>query len=123
MARLEPSDAPCLIMTDDELKAANTLGEWRNDRHDLAAARIFGGPRVDDNFPQAFQRYREAPRTLISAFSKRTTPFSQAPSEERGTLLKTVRNIFIKTPSVSEHHTSASTIDAKNVVSLRPNIN
>ena len=115
-------------MTDEELKAANTLGEWRNDRHDLAAARIFGGPRVDDNFPQAFQRYREAPRTPMNLFNRRATPFTP-PIEERGTLLQTVRNIFVpasakaKSSSVAEHHTGTPAVDAKNVVSLRPNIN
>ena len=110
-------------MTEEELKAANTLGEWRNDRHDLAAARIFGGPRVDDNFPQAFQGYGVAPRTPMNLFNRRATPFTQ-PGEERGTLLKTVRNVFVKqNPSVAEHHTGTSAVDAKNVVGFRPNIN
>jgi hypothetical protein len=55
MARLE---VPCLILDEDEL--AKGLGEWRQDRHNLEAARIFGGPA--EAFPSAFHRTRKAPR-------------------------------------------------------------
>jgi hypothetical protein len=94
MARLE---IPCLILDEDELKSVAAVGEWRQDRHNLEAARIFGGAPDTARFPTAFQR-RE--KNLISRIK---TAF-------RG-------------PSVGEHHASAPAIDPKNIVSLRPNIN
>jgi len=58
MARFE-SEIPCLILDDDELKSRAVVGEWREDRHNLEAARIFGssGPN-QGTFPTAFQSYR-----------------------------------------------------------------
>jgi hypothetical protein len=57
MARL---DIPCLILDEDELKSAAAVGEWRQDRHNLEAARIFGG--AAEAFPSAFHRTRKPPR-------------------------------------------------------------
>jgi hypothetical protein len=55
MARLE---VPCLILDEDELAKRVVVGEWRQDRHNLEAARIFGGA-TDTRFPTAFQRVRK----------------------------------------------------------------
>jgi len=83
-------------MSQEELKAAATVGHWREDRHNLEAARAFGSAvEGREGFPSAFKRYQR-PRSLI----------------------QTVRKAF----SVGEHHTSATAVDAKNIVGLRPNI-
>ena len=59
MARLE---IPCMILDECELEQRITLGEWRQDRHDLEAARIFGGTPIDPmKFPATFQRTRSRP--------------------------------------------------------------
>jgi hypothetical protein len=94
MAKLE-TQIPCLVLSEEELKALAKVGQWREDRHNLEAARAFGFEGRPDGFPSAFKRYQR-PRSLIQS----------------------VRKAF----SVGEHHTSTSAVDAKNIVSLRPNI-
>ena len=98
MARLE---IPCLILDEEELKQKAVVGEWRQDRHNLEAARIFGGV-IDSKFPNAFQRARPRPVSLLNR-------------------IKT--NILRIPGSVSEHKTSPAPVDAKDVISLRPSIN
>ena len=107
-------------MTEDELKANSKLGEWREDRHNLEAARIFGGARTDETFPTAFQRYHKP--EVMNPFKKRATPFTKPPEEEKGSLVKAIRSAFERPKSVGEHQASAPAIDPKNVVGLRPNI-
>jgi len=99
MARLE---IPCLILDEDELKHAATVGEWRQDRHNLEAARIFGGT-TDTKFPNAFQR----PRRLEA---------------KPQSLMNRIKTTF-RIPSVSEHQASPASVDAKNIVGLRPDVN
>ena len=107
MARL---DIPCLILDEEELKQKAVVGEWRQDRHNLEAARIFGGAHIDsEKFPNAFQRARPKrgadprPKSLLGR-------------------IKTTFRIPTET-LVPEHKTSATTIDTKDVVGLCPNMN
>ena len=54
MARLE---VPCMVLDEYDLQQRTTLCEWRQDRHDLEAARVFGGAHMDmTKFPIAFHR-------------------------------------------------------------------
>jgi hypothetical protein len=93
MARLE---IPCLILDEDELKNVAAVGEWRQDRHNLEAARVFGGGADTTRFPTAFQRREKS-------------------------LIGRIKTAF-RGPSVGEHHTSAPAIYTKNIVGLRPDV-
>ena len=107
MARLE-IHPPCLVLSEAELKIAATLGEWREDRHNLEAARSLGQAidlRVDEPFPSAFKRYQRIGKKAV---------------QDKSSLIQSVRRIF---GSVGEHHTRAPAVDTKDVVRLRPNIN
>ena len=109
MARLE---VPCLILDEDELSKKAAVGEWRQDRHNLEAARIFGGAHIDlEKFPNAFQRVRAAPRRVADP----------RPSSLLGRIRSSFR--IPATASVPEHKTSAAAVDTKDVVGLCPNMN
>ena len=101
MARLE-TQVPCLVLSEAELKAAATLGEWREDRHNLEAARSLGELRTEA-FPSAFKRYQRPKKV----------------DDTKGSLINALRKAF----SIGEHHARAPAVDAKDVISLRPNIN
>ena len=105
MARLE-TQIPCLVLSEAELKAAATLGEWREDRHNLEAARSLGQAIElgTEAFPSAFKRYQRPGKKVIEA---------------KGSLIQSMRKAF----SIGEHHTRTSAVDTKDVVRLRPNIN
>jgi len=107
MARLE---IPCLILDEEELSKKAAVGEWRQDRHNLEAARIFGGAHIDsDKFPNAFQRARP----------------TRGPDVRPKSLLGRIKTTFRiqAEPLVSEHQARPATVDTKDVIGLRPNVN
>jgi hypothetical protein len=119
MARFE-SEIPCLILDDDELKSRAVVGEWREDRHNLEAARIFGssGPN-QGTFPTAFQSYRPERKVSKHVFrssksvngvsgsgsgsgSGITGPPAPAPAPApppTGSLIEAVRTVFPADPA------------------------
>ena len=107
MARLE-TQVPCLVLSDAELKAIASLGEWREDRHNLETARSLGEAievKPEDAFPSAFKRYQR--------------PGKKLEIEGKGSLINALRKTF----SIGKHHSRAPAVDAKDVISFRPNIN
>ena len=113
MARLE---VPCMVLDEYDLQHRTTLCEWRQDRHDLEAARVFGGAHMDmTKFPTAFQRPRYRPEF-------HTTSRIQSTS-----LIDRIKAVILRTPDISgelisKHHTSPATIDTQDVIGLGPNI-
>jgi hypothetical protein len=113
MARFE-SEIPCLILDDDELKSRAVVGEWREDRHNLEAARIFGssGPN-QGTFPTAFQSYRPERKVSkhvfrssksvngVSGSAAAPTPApTPAPAPPAtGSLIEAVRTVFPADPA------------------------
>ena len=78
MARLE---IPCLILDEEELSKKAIVGEWRQDRHNLEAARIFGGVHTDsDKFPNAFQRARKPSTDMKKSLVERIRTSFRLPS-------------------------------------------
>lgn len=105
-------DIPCLILDDHELKEAATLGEWRQDRYNLEAARIFGGATLEPSKrPSAFQRVR--------------TPNRKPSLTQPNSLVSRIRTSILRIPeaaSIAEHETRPTSVDAKNIIGLRPDI-
>ena len=79
MARLE---VPCLILDEEELAKKAVVGEWRQDRHNLEAARIFGGV-TDTAFPAAFQRVRKPLDVKQKSLLERVRTAFRIPSDTK----------------------------------------
>jgi len=96
MARFE-SEIPCLILDDDELQKKAAIGEWREDKHNLEAARIFGssGPN-QGTFPTAFQSYRPDRKATKNIF--RSSKVTCVSTVTTGSLIETVRTAFPADP-------------------------
>lgn len=73
MAALELSGGtvPCMILDDADLEKVTHIREWREDKGQIAASRIFGGGggREVSRFPTAFQSYKP------DKYAVRTFPF------------------------------------------------
>lgn len=103
---------PCKILDEEELEKSQFFREWREDKEEITAARIFGGPGHSykkHHFPTAFQSYkpdRESQRvfpfrnTGAAAGSQKKAAAQARPAaavgakEDHGLLVSTVLQSF-----------------------------